>query len=413
MIIKNINGRIQHKHDIEENWLKATNFIPLIGELIVYDPDSSHTDARLKIGDGQTLVNDLPFATVDTISWNDLVDKPTFVSTVNGVGPDINGNIEIEAGGGEVEGITSTANKIIMDRPLEITTTEKTEIIEPGYTCVVDWNNSVANVILTDGEQYAVNGGLYLEIPYLTDYGEASNIVFIPVGGSFSIYEPDYGYDCNFYLRSYTNLEIDGYMMVMYESQTIKIVKKQLAGTIVIDTSKFDAINATIAALENKVIKLEAKLSFNGSDTTLGNIFMTDYDLSEKTISVISCGSTGYYDEYVGTLALSNGFEIRVHAGYYPRVDIYCPYDGSTTTIYDVYGGINDSYTFTSGCQSESIKLAYYNESGSMEWERGCTAAELDSTVGCRISIAGGSLSEEQKNEIHDYVDEVILGGEW
>lgn len=61
MIIKNINGRIQHKHDIEENWLKATNFIPLIGELIVYDPDSSHTKARFKIGDGQTLVNDLPF----------------------------------------------------------------------------------------------------------------------------------------------------------------------------------------------------------------------------------------------------------------------------------------------------------------------------------------------------------------
>lgn len=61
MTTKNIKGRIQHKHDVEANWQLATNFIPMIGELIVYDPDASHTESRLKIGDGQTLVNDLPF----------------------------------------------------------------------------------------------------------------------------------------------------------------------------------------------------------------------------------------------------------------------------------------------------------------------------------------------------------------
>ena len=61
MTTKNIKGRIQHKHDVEANWQLATNFIPMIGELIVYDPDTAHTESRLKIGDGQTLVNDLPF----------------------------------------------------------------------------------------------------------------------------------------------------------------------------------------------------------------------------------------------------------------------------------------------------------------------------------------------------------------
>lgn len=61
MTTKNIKGRIQHKHDIEANWQLATNFIPMIGELIVYDPDTTHEESRLKIGDGQTLVNDLPF----------------------------------------------------------------------------------------------------------------------------------------------------------------------------------------------------------------------------------------------------------------------------------------------------------------------------------------------------------------
>lgn len=38
MAIIEINTRIQHKHDLEINWLKATDFIPLAGELI-YDKE--------------------------------------------------------------------------------------------------------------------------------------------------------------------------------------------------------------------------------------------------------------------------------------------------------------------------------------------------------------------------------------
>lgn len=53
--------RIQHKHDTEANWLKATNFTPLDGEIIIYDKDSSHNYKRIKIGDGVTKINNLPF----------------------------------------------------------------------------------------------------------------------------------------------------------------------------------------------------------------------------------------------------------------------------------------------------------------------------------------------------------------
>ena len=62
---KNVNSRIQHKHDTETNWLKATNFMPKIGELIIYDPDNNYTYSRFKIGDGKTSVNNLPFAVED------------------------------------------------------------------------------------------------------------------------------------------------------------------------------------------------------------------------------------------------------------------------------------------------------------------------------------------------------------
>ena len=54
--------RIKLKHDTEANWLKATTFKPLKGELIIYDVDSAHSAPRFKVGDGVKVVGDLPFA---------------------------------------------------------------------------------------------------------------------------------------------------------------------------------------------------------------------------------------------------------------------------------------------------------------------------------------------------------------
>lgn len=61
MAEKNMKARIVHKHDTETNWLKATNFIPRKGEIIVYDIDDIHNYERMKIGDGETFVVNLPF----------------------------------------------------------------------------------------------------------------------------------------------------------------------------------------------------------------------------------------------------------------------------------------------------------------------------------------------------------------
>lgn len=59
--INSIKTRIIHKHDIEANWEKAENFIPLQGEIIIYDKDDTYTYERIKIGDGEHNVNVLPF----------------------------------------------------------------------------------------------------------------------------------------------------------------------------------------------------------------------------------------------------------------------------------------------------------------------------------------------------------------
>lgn len=68
MAEKTLKTRIIHKHDVESNWLKATNFVPKQGELIVYDKDVNYDYERVKVGDGTTKVNNLPFADANSLS---------------------------------------------------------------------------------------------------------------------------------------------------------------------------------------------------------------------------------------------------------------------------------------------------------------------------------------------------------
>ena len=61
---KIVKSRIVHKHDSEANWNNVPTFIPKNGEFIVYDKDSTHDYARLKMGDGITTIKNLPFISV-------------------------------------------------------------------------------------------------------------------------------------------------------------------------------------------------------------------------------------------------------------------------------------------------------------------------------------------------------------
>lgn len=56
-------SRFAQKHDVEANWDKAVNFVPLEGEMIIYDPDKNYDYPRIKVGDGKTWIGGLPFIT--------------------------------------------------------------------------------------------------------------------------------------------------------------------------------------------------------------------------------------------------------------------------------------------------------------------------------------------------------------
>ena len=65
MASKTFQGRIVQKHDTKANWDKATTFIPLKGEMIIYDDLGN-----FKIGDGVNKVGDLEFVVKKTIIKN-------------------------------------------------------------------------------------------------------------------------------------------------------------------------------------------------------------------------------------------------------------------------------------------------------------------------------------------------------
>lgn len=125
---KHFKTRVQNKHATEAQWREAINFIPLAGELIIYDIDDTHSSPRFKIGDGivvwndehteytitGTKINDLPFTNnIETPDWNQndatqpgyiknrthYIDKPSEVITFDG---DTNGKDFIDLNDNEL-----------------------------------------------------------------------------------------------------------------------------------------------------------------------------------------------------------------------------------------------------------------------------------------------------------------------
>ena len=69
----NMLARISQLHKTEGQWAVLTDFVPMKGEFIIFDPDMQHKYARLKIGDGITKLIDLPFFINDNI--NDFLEN--------------------------------------------------------------------------------------------------------------------------------------------------------------------------------------------------------------------------------------------------------------------------------------------------------------------------------------------------
>lgn len=98
MANKTFQGRIVQKHDTSANWEKATNFIPLKGEIIIYDDLN-----KIKIGDGATTVVNLDFTSIPIATSNTIGGVKPITKTANmtqDVGMDSNGKLWTALDGG-------------------------------------------------------------------------------------------------------------------------------------------------------------------------------------------------------------------------------------------------------------------------------------------------------------------------
>ena len=98
MANKTFQGRIVQKHDTKANWDKATNFVPLKGEIIVYDDLK-----KIKIGDGTTKVGDLAFTNNLPIATKDVLGE---IKKGNNINITADGTISVNDASTNQKGVT-------------------------------------------------------------------------------------------------------------------------------------------------------------------------------------------------------------------------------------------------------------------------------------------------------------------
>ena len=77
-----MKARISQLHMTEAEWAKYASLIPEAGEFIVYDPDSAHPHARIKVGDGVRKLSELDFFIDSAIG--EILKQVHFEDTIDG-----------------------------------------------------------------------------------------------------------------------------------------------------------------------------------------------------------------------------------------------------------------------------------------------------------------------------------------
>lgn len=85
-----MKARVSQLHKTESEWLKIANWTPEAGELVIYDPDEHYNYARIKVGDGKSLLHELPFfidsaatALIQKQHYFDIIDAGRVTDYVN------------------------------------------------------------------------------------------------------------------------------------------------------------------------------------------------------------------------------------------------------------------------------------------------------------------------------------------
>lgn len=146
---KYIDSRIINKHDTEANWQTHSDFIPLVGEIIVYDRDSTHNYQRVKVGDGVTNVGALPFINENLPIANGdnygVIKSNDIATIANGVVTNISKANRLENSDGIKTTMINYETQFGLEETLTTTKEDGTSIVY-GYSPRVD--KTTGNILI-------------------------------------------------------------------------------------------------------------------------------------------------------------------------------------------------------------------------------------------------------------------------
>ena len=143
--------------------MKAVNFIPKVGEIIVYDPDKDHAAARVKIGDGVKTVEELAFiddaAKAALFKEIDMVDEK--VEALEQLVGDEKISEQISAAVDELSIVSKTGSwNDLLDKPEEIAIEDIDRIC--GMTIIASDEDYIDETTGTMYRLYVDNGNLHM-----------------------------------------------------------------------------------------------------------------------------------------------------------------------------------------------------------------------------------------------------------
>ena len=159
---KTLKARVAHKHKTEAKWRedvydattgekRSDPFIPLNGELIIFDADENYDYKRFKFGDGHTNVIDLPFAS------NSLFEKGEEEGAIQQRGNQVIGENSFAVG---------KSNQVVSNfSSAEGESNEVSSLlVTMEVTCRVDINNKLISLMSSERNDSFLNKDCFIEL---------------------------------------------------------------------------------------------------------------------------------------------------------------------------------------------------------------------------------------------------------
>lgn len=310
---KRFKSKLINKHDYEVNWLKAVNFIPDRGELVIYDSELDESGnpiegvlplgrseafgyARFKFGDGITKVTDLPFATFSPEEIRDLIETPDFqqvqadwlIGDPNHLGyiknkPDLSHLDDFELKTSKVSVIDVTVNndqypsaKAVKDYVDQfIDTTDHSLVVDYKYPISWDGTSAGLTIVTVDNENIFCQVARYSlrHAIKITEQRESGSNSYGTVPGL--LYNPESTEDYSLYknaagaeliISTYKNDVVYNNLVFPYKGTYFRATEnaagKIWISKVVQDITEYnrdDLPNAVIEVVNNKVTSISDK----------------------------------------------------------------------------------------------------------------------------------------------------------